>query len=136
MPTKQTLRECPFCGSDDVEALRLGRLDGAYAWQVGCIKCGALSAINDLKTKSIHVWNSAPRKSDVEALESDIKRLQNAVRKHRDNLNWTDEMLYDAAGVGWEHDGICVNCGAIAFFGVARPSVCPFCAPEDREVQP
>lgn len=30
----------------------------------------------------------------------------------------------------WE----CEDCGAIAFFGVAAPEVCPFCATEEEDV--
>lgn len=27
----------------------------------------------------------------------------------------------------------CDDCGAVAFFGMAAPEVCPFCAPEDAD---
>lgn len=60
--TTEQLRECPFCGSSDLyHSTKLERITCTNS-------CGA-SAPFDL-------WNSAPRKSEVERLEKENEELQ------------------------------------------------------------
>lgn len=50
------LRECPFCGSNDV-SVREAEFDGETVYFVLCSSCNAATGATNDKQKVIHDWN-------------------------------------------------------------------------------
>ena len=55
--TTKKLKDCPFCGSDDVG---VDKPDGY--WVAGCDSCGANSGDCRKKPSAISAWNRRPDK--------------------------------------------------------------------------
>lgn len=49
---------CPFCFSDDVLIVQLGRTgDDDPLWHVDCSDCGGQGAMQDSKSEAVTSWN-------------------------------------------------------------------------------
>ena len=55
MKDNAELLPCPFCGSDDIEAIKTDEYYEEY--EVQCQECGGRGAWENTKTMAIKVWN-------------------------------------------------------------------------------
>ena len=55
---------CPFCASNIVQTQR--NMNGARAWDVGCVTCGARGPVAKSEADAIAMWNTGvPRTTEV-----------------------------------------------------------------------
>ena len=67
------LRECPFCGGEDVEYLP----DGFGNWLVGCVTCDyRIQCVSCTEDEAIRYWNTRPAE---DALRAENERLKVAL---------------------------------------------------------
>lgn len=78
---KPKLKECPFCGSDDVEFIHNNCKIGFKSGFIACQDCCADGPLND--TDFGTKWNSIPRKSEVKEL---LRLVENFHNKWSDGL--------------------------------------------------
>lgn len=91
----EELRECPFCGGEDVEHLP----DGFGNWLVGCVTCDyRIQCVSCTEDEAIRKWNNRPAenalKADVERLKSKLALVKEHLVVHRESaLNniWEDK---------------------------------------------
>lgn len=59
------MKNCPFCGSDDVDESFGLRGDGKMS--SGCMNCGASSGCADDVIESVKIWNTRAEVNDDES---------------------------------------------------------------------
>lgn len=68
-----SLKECPFCGSTDVEVLEIV----VRAWSGKCKTCDTLGPEEDSEEFAALAWNKGtPRHHRVHRLEAALKRIR------------------------------------------------------------
>lgn len=97
------LKNCPFCGGEDVEHLP----DGFGNWLVGCVTCDyRIQCVSCAEYEAIRYWNTRPAeyalKAEVEKLKSDLEIQKNLTRQacfesnraYQETEKWK-KMFYD-----------------------------------------
>lgn len=68
-----SLKECPFCGSTDVEVLEIL----VRAWSGKCLKCETLGPEEDSEEFAALAWNKGtPRHHEVHKLRAALERIR------------------------------------------------------------
>jgi Lar family restriction alleviation protein len=101
----QHLRNCPFCGSTDIDILAY---DEEYHTRrvAECINCGARGSVSDSDEEAIESWNTRPledkKDKEIEKLKEDLEIQKNLTRQacfesnraYAETEQWK-KMLYD-----------------------------------------